>query len=72
MVTGCRVVRAEGQRVTFGWAALREVVVKGLVLGIAGSLTGGLAYIVDGLWPLFDGQNRALHDYVVDSRVVKA
>ena len=71
MVTGCRVVRADGQRVTFGWAVLREVVVKGLVLGIAASLTGGIAYLVDGLWPLFDGQNRALHDYVVDSRVVK-
>jgi uncharacterized RDD family membrane protein YckC len=72
MITGCRVVRADGRRVTFGWAALREVLVKGLLLGIASSLTGGIAYIVDGVWPLVDGQNRALHDYVVDSRVVKA
>jgi len=72
MLTGCRVVRADGARVTFGWAALREVLVKGLLLGIAGSLTGGIAYVVDGVWPLFDGQSRALHDYVVDSRVVKA
>jgi uncharacterized RDD family membrane protein YckC len=72
MVTGCRVVRADGRPVTFGWAALREVLVKGLLLGVASSLTGGIAYIVDGLWPLADGQNRALHDYVVDSRVVKS
>jgi uncharacterized RDD family membrane protein YckC len=71
MVTGCRVVRADGGRVTFGWATLREVLVKGLLLGVAGSLTGGIAYLVDGLWPLADGQNRALHDYVVDSRVTK-
>ena len=72
MLTGCRVVRVDGRRVTFGWAALREVLVKGLLLGVASSLSGGIAYIVDGVWPLVDGQNRALHDYVVDSRVVKA
>ena len=71
MITGCRVVRADGRRVTFGWAVLREVLVKGLLLGIAGAITGGLATLADGLWPLVDGQNRALHDYVVDSRVIK-
>ena len=72
MLTGCRVVRADGRRVTFGWAVLREVLVKGLLLGVAGMITGGLAYVADGIWPFVDGQNRALHDFVVDSRVVKA
>jgi uncharacterized RDD family membrane protein YckC len=72
MATGCRVVRRDGRRVDFAWATLREVLVKGLLLGIAGAVTGGIAYLVDGVWPLVDGQNRALHDYVVDSRVVKA
>ena len=72
MATGCRVVRADGRRVSFGWAAVREALVKGLLLGVASSLTGGIAYVVDGIWPFIDGENRALHDYVVDSRVVKA
>jgi uncharacterized RDD family membrane protein YckC len=72
VVARCRVVRAGGRRVDFWWAAWREVVVKGILLGIASSLTGGIAYLVDVLWPLWDGQNRALHDFVVDSRVVKA
>ena len=72
MIAGCRVVRAGGKRTDFWWSAYREVLIKGILLGIAGSLTGGIAYLVDYLWPLFDGQNRALHDYVVDSRVVRA
>ena len=71
MATRCRVARADGKRVTFGWAALREVAVKGLVLGIAGAVTGGIAIIVDAIWPLVDSERRALHDHVVDSRVVR-
>ena len=72
MATNCRVVRADGKKVDFMWAALREVVVKALALGIAGSVTFGIAYLVDYLWPLWDDQNRALHDMVVSSRVVRA
>ena len=72
MATGCRVVRADGRPTDFWWSALREVVVKGLVVGIAASATGGIAYLVDVLWPIPDKENRALHDMVVDSRVVKA
>ena len=71
MATGCRVVRGDGRRVDFGWAALREVVVKAAALGVAAALTGGIAYLVDLLWPFFDGRKRALHDIVVDSRVVR-
>ncbi|HWT91490.1 MAG TPA: RDD family protein [Solirubrobacteraceae bacterium] len=69
---GTRVVRTSGQPTDFWWSALREVVIKGLVVGFASSVTGGLAYLADVLWPLPDGQNRALHDFVVDSRVVRA
>jgi uncharacterized RDD family membrane protein YckC len=71
MATGCRVVRPPGKRVDFVWSAYREVLIKGLVVGIASAITGGIAYLVDVLWPLWDGQKRALHDLVVDSRVVK-
>ncbi len=72
MALGIRVVRAKGQPMTFGWAMLREVAVKALVFGIASSLTFGLASLLDVLWPLWDEENRALHDFIVDTRVIRA
>ena len=71
MAMGIRVVRASGEPMTFGCAMLREVAVKALLFGIAGSLTFGLACLADVLWPLWDDENRALHDFVVDTRVVR-
>ena len=71
MVVDIRVVRAKGQPMTFGWAMLREVAVKALLFGIASSLTFGLASLLDVLWPLWDEENRALHDFIVDTRVVR-
>jgi uncharacterized RDD family membrane protein YckC len=71
MVTNIRVVRTSGEPVTFGFAMLREVVVKTIAFGIAGAFTGGIANLVDVLWPLWDEENRALHDFVVQTRVVK-
>ena len=68
---GIRVVRANGRPVDFGYAMLREVLVKALLGGICASLTGGLSWLVDNLWPLWDEENRALHDFVVDSRVIR-
>jgi uncharacterized RDD family membrane protein YckC len=70
MATGIRVVRAGGEPMTFGFAMLREVAVKALLVGIASSLTFGLAWLVDVLWPLWDEENRALHDFVVNTRTV--
>jgi uncharacterized RDD family membrane protein YckC len=71
MAVGNRVVRANGRPMTFGWALLREVVIKMLLVGIVNSVTFGLAGILDVLWPLWDDENRALHDFVVDTRTVK-
>jgi uncharacterized RDD family membrane protein YckC len=71
MAMGIRVVRANGQPMTFGWAMLREVAVKALLFGVAGSLTFGLANLADVLWPLWDDENRALHDFLVDTRTVR-
>ena len=71
MAMGIRVVRANGQPMTFAWAMLREVAVKALLFGIAGSITFGLANLADVLWPLWDDENRALHDFIVDTRTVR-
>jgi len=67
-----RVVRADGRPTDFWWSALRESVLKTLVFGgLASGATFGLAWLADVLWPLWDDQNRALHDIIVDSRVVR-
>ncbi len=71
MATGIRVVRTSGERMTFGWAMLREVAIKALLINaIAGSVTFGLASLLDVLWPLWDEENRALHDFIVQTRTV--
>jgi uncharacterized RDD family membrane protein YckC len=71
MATGIRVVRANGQPITFGFAMLREVAVKWLLFQmVLGSITAGIAVLVDFLWPLWDEENRALHDFLVDTRTV--
>jgi uncharacterized RDD family membrane protein YckC len=71
MAMNIRVVKTSGEPITFGFAMLREVVVKSIVFGIAGSFTFGLAPLLDVLWPLWDEENRALHDFIVSTRVVK-
>jgi uncharacterized RDD family membrane protein YckC len=71
MVMNIRVVRTSGERVSFGYAFVREVLVKSLLFGILGSFTFGLAPLIDNLWPLWDEENRALHDFICNSRVVK-
>jgi uncharacterized RDD family membrane protein YckC len=72
MAAGIRVIRISGGPVDFGYAFLREIVVKTLAVGVAGSATVGIANAADILWPLWDDQNRALHDMVVQSRVVRS
>jgi uncharacterized RDD family membrane protein YckC len=68
-----RVVRVSGEPMTFGWAMLREVAVKWLLFGVVGSSTTfGLAWLADVLWPLWDDENRALHDLIAGTRVVKS
>jgi uncharacterized RDD family membrane protein YckC len=71
MAVGNRVIRANGEPMTFAWAMLREVAVKALLFGFAASITFGLASLADVLWPLWDDENRALHDFLVDTRTVK-
>ncbi|MBA3263768.1 MAG: RDD family protein [Thermoleophilaceae bacterium] len=71
-VVGIRVVRNNGERMGFLWAALREVVIKGLAVGIASSIIPFLPWLLDSCWPLWDDQNRALHDMAAQTHVVTA
>jgi uncharacterized RDD family membrane protein YckC len=71
MAVGIRVVRANGQPMDFGFAMLREVAVKWLLFNaVGGSVTFGIAPLIDVLWPLWDEENRALHDLLVDTRTI--
>jgi uncharacterized RDD family membrane protein YckC len=64
---GIRVARVDGAPMGVKRALLREVAIKwGLTL-----LTLGLFAIVDVLWPLWDEQNRALHDLLARTRVIR-
>ena len=68
MASGIRVVRANGQPIDFGYAVLREVVVKWLLFGAIRLLhvrPRGADRLPVAAW---DEENRALHDLVVNSR----
>jgi uncharacterized RDD family membrane protein YckC len=67
-----RVIRTDGRPMDVAWSALREVGVKGVGTALANSVTFGLAQVADYLWPLWDEENRALHDMVCRTRVVRA
>jgi len=71
-LTGIRVVKTDRTPMDLGTAVLREVVLKSIAVGVVSSFTFGLAYLADWFWPFFDDQNRALHDFLVDTRVVEA
>lgn len=67
-----RVVRDTGQPMSFGWAALREIAVKGLAVTIASSIIPIIPWFLNFFWPLWDDQNRALHDMIVSTHVLRA
>jgi len=69
---GIRVIRDVGEPMNFGSAALREIVVKGFGVGIASSIIPFIPWFLDFFWPLWDDENRALHDMIVSTHVVHA
>jgi uncharacterized RDD family membrane protein YckC len=71
-IVGIRVVRDTGQPMDYGWSLLRELVVRGLLFGVVGSFFFSIPLLLDYLWPLWDESNRALHDMVVSTHVVRA
>jgi uncharacterized RDD family membrane protein YckC len=70
-IVGIRVVRAGEEPMTWGRAAMRELVMRGLVIGLIGTITFGIAGILDVLWPLWDKQNQSLHDHGAETWVVR-
>jgi uncharacterized RDD family membrane protein YckC len=71
-IVSIRAVRDNSQPFDLGYAFLREFVVKSLLFGTVGSFFFAIPTILDVLWPLWDDQNRALHDMVVSTHVVRA
>lgn len=69
---GIRVVRVDGRPIDFGAAFVRESLVKGLLNAAIGALTFALLPLIDYLWPLWDAENRALHDFLCATRVVSS
>jgi len=78
-VVGITVVRDQGEPMTFGSAFVRQVLV---IQGIPWALNafaaifiipvGSLALLLDYLWPLWDDENRCVHDMIVKTHVVRA
>jgi uncharacterized RDD family membrane protein YckC len=64
---GIRVVRDNGTPMTFGPAFVRDVLLK----WVGGTVTLGIGWIIDSLWPLGERENRALHDLIVKTHVVE-
>ncbi len=69
---GIRAVRDSGEPFNLGSGLVREFVVKNLLFGWVGGFFLYIPTLLDYLWPLWDDQNRALHDMVVSSHVVRA
>lgn len=59
-----------GRTATWGHVALREFVMKGLVGGIASSITFGVYFVVDSLFVVRDDR-KTLHDLMSSTSVVQ-
>lgn len=74
---GIRVVRDNGQPMTYGPALVREFLVMGVLFGLIGAI-GNAVTVVGGtvvvlvfyLWPIWDQQNRAMQDFICSTHVV--
>jgi uncharacterized RDD family membrane protein YckC len=65
------VVRDTNEEIGLGYGFLREIVIKQLLFGFVGGFFFSIPTIVNYLWPLWDDQNRALHDMLAKSHVVR-
>ena len=71
-IVGVRVIRANGEPSGWWRAFLREVVVEWIVVSTLSAMTGGIFYVVNYVWPLWDKDRQALHDKMVETLVVDA
>jgi uncharacterized RDD family membrane protein YckC len=71
-IVGIRVVLVSREPFTYGPAVLREFAIKYLLFGVVGGFFLAIPTLLDYLWPLWDDENRALHDMLASTRVVKA
>jgi uncharacterized RDD family membrane protein YckC len=70
MVAGTRVIRMDRRPIGFGLAFVREVLLKVFAVGVASTIIPLLPFLLNVLWPLWDEENRALHDFPVDTRTI--
>jgi uncharacterized RDD family membrane protein YckC len=71
-IVGIRVILDSGEPFTYGMAVLREFVIKYLLFGVVGGFFLAIPTLLNYLWPLWDDQNRALHDMLASTHVVQA
>lgn len=71
-ICGIRVIRADGEPMRFGDAALRQIIFKSFGGLVASTFVPLFPWILNYLWPTWDEQHRALHDLAADTRVVDA
>lgn len=73
-VTNIRAVRDDGSPFDFATAAIRDGAVKIGIVSILQAFVpfAGFLYLVDFLFPLFENENRTVHDLIVKTHVVNA
>ena len=71
-LTGIRAIRDDGAPYAAGTATMRELVIKDGLFGLVSAIAFSIPFLLDSLWPLWDESNRALHDMLAHSHVVRA
>jgi uncharacterized RDD family membrane protein YckC len=71
-ISSIRVIRADGDPMSFSDAALRQIVFKSFGGIVASTFIPLFPWVLNYLWPTWDEQHRALHDMAAKTRVVAA
>jgi uncharacterized RDD family membrane protein YckC len=71
-ISSIRVIRADGDPMSFGDAAMRQIVFKSFGGIVASTFIPLFPWVLNYLWPTWDEQHRALHDMAAKTRVVAA